>query len=257
MVMNHFRPIRLLVPVVLLLGACAGADSAVENAPPPSTTLLAPVAEEPDSDPCDVGPKGEAVDCAAENLVVEESVDGAIERVQQEQTWDSDLQFLMLDEAAYTSYVKPSLGPAELVPGGAMPVYGFYGPALAGRGEPLSWQQEWSLESGATIVEQVVLLEDSVAAKEAFAAWKASAIASGLSDLEFEDSAPGAFDVFYSDPSSAYPNRTCAVQSIVAVSRFLVSVTYLTGGDCRVTPAPVASSILAGIAARIEKVFPG
>lgn len=255
--MNHFRPIRLLVPAVLLLGACAGANSAVEDAPPPSTTLLAPVGEEPDSDPCDVGPKGEAVDCDAENLVVEESVEGAIERVQQEETWDADLRFLMLDEAAYAALVEPSLGPAELIPGSTMPVYGFYGPALAGRGEPLSWQQEWALESGATVVEQAVLLEDSADAAAAFEGWKASAIASGLEGLDFPSSAPGAFDVFYSDPTNPYPDRRCAVQSIVAVSRFLVSVTYLTGGDCRVTPAPVASIVLAGVAARIVEVFPG
>lgn len=248
---------RLLLPLsVLLLSACAGAT----ETPPPdsvvsSTTTV--VFEEPDSDPCAVGSSGDAVECGDENLILEESVEGATERLRNDVVEDSDLQYLLLDEAAYAAVLEPSLGQAELVPGGAMPVYGFYGPALGGRTDLLSWQQEWKLASGPTIVEQVVLFPTNTESQAALTIWKDAAVAAGLSSIDAPSAVSGSFTTAYTDPASIYPDRTCAVQSIVAVSRLLISVTYLTGGDCRVTPSPVPSLVLAGVAARIEAVFPG
>jgi hypothetical protein len=255
---RHVRRLFLVMVSVLsvaLLGCSSGSEGSL---PSPSVTGPAgPVGEEPDDEPCTVDAAGAFIECPPEDAVAEESVTGAIERVQQEETWDSDLRYLLLDEASYRSLLEPELGPAEFVPGAAMPVYGFYVPALTAFGEPLSWQQEWALESGATLVEQIVLFDSATDATNAFDAWKASASASGLVALTFPVSAPGSFDTAYSDPSNAYSGRTCATQSIVAVSRFLVSVSYLTGGDCRVAPAPVAAAVLAGVTDRIRVVFPG
>jgi hypothetical protein len=253
--MTNTRALRLLLPAVVLLAACSGSTTTKDTLSPVASSTTVLVQEEPDADLCEVGPSGENINCGEENLIVEESLEGAVARLIEEKTLDSDLRYLLLDETAYTQLLAPVLGEAELVSGGAMPVYGFYVPALAEFTDLTSWQQEWRLGSGTTLVEQVVLLPTDAHAAKAFDVWKASALASGLSEVKGSTS-PG-FTTAYSNPGSMSPGRTCAVQSIVAVSRFLVSVTYLTGGDCKVVPSPLAATVLAGLVTRIDATFPG
>lgn len=239
--------LRLLIPAVLVLGACTEPNSSVAV----ETTV---VQEEPDEERCVIGASGENTDCPPEDLVIEDSVGGAIERFTEEETRESDLQYLLLDEASYTQMLAPVFGEAELVPGARMPIYGFYVPALAEFTDPMTWQQEWRLASGPTIVEQVVLLPSDYSAANAFDLWKASALANGL--FSADGAAATGFTTVYTDPANTRPNRTCAVQSIVAVSRLLVSVTLLTGGDCT-TPSLLGATILDGLVKRIEATFSG
>lgn len=233
------RPMCVLLFCALALTAC-------------STTTA--VLEEPDEDSCEVTPLGKNINCGAENLIVEESLQGAIQRIIEEETWASDLSYLLLDGASYNQFLAPLLGEADFVPGGSMPVHGFYVAALDAFDDPLRWQQEWNLSIDTTLVEQIVLLPTKDDAVAVFELWKSTALASGL--YEINESTEYNFTTTYSVPASGRPNRTCGVQSIAAVSRFVVSVTHLTGGDCRVTPSLLSASVLQLLTVRINEAFP-
>ena len=253
-VIVNLRRLYVLFFCAVILAACSGTTPTkdtllVENS---STTIV--IQEEPDADLCEEASSGKNIDCDDENLIFEESLEGATERLLEEKTWNSDLQYLLLNDIAYNQLLAPTLGEAALIPGGAMPIYGFYVDALNKFSDPLSWQQDWRLNTGTTLVEQIVLLPTADDAVNVFDLWKDSALTGGLKGID--ESTGYYFTTTYSDPESIYSDRTCAVQSIAAVSRFLVSVTYLTGGDCKVAPSLLAANVLRLLVTRIDAVFP-
>jgi hypothetical protein len=246
----------LVIASVLALSACASGGESVTDGTDVAVTTTFPEPPEVVAGLCDHDPTVEFVSCTNDILVFEESFDGAVERLRTDQTWESDLQYLLLNQEVWDASVAPSLGAAQLVPGYTMALYGFYVPALEGFEDVLTWQQEWAIADGSTLVEQAVYLRSAKDADAALSRWRDAALAAGLVELSGFPAPEGSFTTSYVDPSGTYPARKCAAQTLVTVGPLLLSMTHLSGGDCTRIPAQVPPAVLNGLVPVAERLVP-
>lgn len=249
--------LALIVAAFAWVFTSARSDPGPEFSAPPTSAAPAPAS-------CDDAPSDDT-ECAAPETEALETLEGAVERFLSGEPRDSDARFLLLSEKDWDSLFGSDLGPAVLSPGGEFEPSGVLADALGERSTRFMFQEEWRVQEGGILVQQLVLLDSPDDATEVLAGFRAAATAAGLSqvdesvlDREFRSRlGEGSFSVAFVDPTAVgfFADRRCAVQTVSTAGPVLLVMTFFEGAGCeaaRAYPALVASS---AIRSRISEVL--
>jgi hypothetical protein len=262
---NRVKFLRVMLTIILLgvflvgaaslvLSRLAATEKAIEEAFPPGTTL----AEEDFSEGCDGLPGPDP--CPAPELVDEMSLEGAVERYRQGQLSDDDVVYLMLTVEDYANELAGYLGPASLEPGTTVVSNPLWEATLEGVDpeRSFSWVQQWRLNGGAMLFEQVFVVPSLDAVDVFLENHRKYMDGFGVVPRAYGDTAKeshGSVLYRFQDDGVGDPAQRCVNRVIHPVDRAVFVVTLLTGGDCT-TPSPeLPVGIAAAIAARAELVL--
>lgn len=193
--------------------------------------------------------------------------DGAIARFIAGTSWSTDTQYLLLTENDWDTVVKNIVGTATLQPGGEIIEYAAITAALNGNTLQSSWQQEWHLQTGGVLVEQIFKLETEINAQQFVTRWGNFATSSGLLPLDsptFDNTFPGEtlgtthYATTFANPEATgtFANRRCGAQILGSFGAIVLVETFYTGGDCSTVQPAIPASILKAVGARIMEIYP-
>lgn len=234
-----------------------GADPVSEVSPPPSTEIPVPSA-------CDDAPSPDT-ECGEPDVKDLESLDGAVERFLAGDPRDSDARFLLMGDKDWEALFASDLGPAVLVPGGEFVPSGVLASALGGRVPRYAFQEEWRVQAGGILVQQLVLLDSSEDASAVLADFRSAVRAAKLSEvndpaLERNFRArigEEAFSVAFVDAAAVgfFADRRCAVQTVSVAGPVLLVVTFFEGAGCEAARAYPALVVSSAVRTRIAEVL--
>lgn len=200
------------------------------------------------------------VACPETELIDEDTRDGAIERYKQGLLHDSDAKYLTLTQEDYDTALSAYLGTAIAEPGGAIiltPLWEASLESLDSEGT-FTWAQQWVLNGGAILFEQVFVLPDANDVATFTENHRKHMAGFGVEPLA--STAAGAVNggpVLYrfQDAEASTPARRCVNRAIHTVDRAVFVVTLASGGNCT-TPSPeLLFSLISSITERARLIL--
>lgn len=248
----------VVLGLAIVLGAFTWVLTRGDGAPPADTGATQTTVPAPAPQPCDDAATDSGA-CPSPELVNSDTLEGAVERLVKGSPRDTDARFLLLGEDDWSVLFADALGPAVLAPGGEFLPTGVLADAVGSRELRFSFQEEWQVQRGGVLVQQLLLLEDPVAAAEVVSGFRTSAVKAGLTELkdpalekDFRSKlGADAFSSSFVNPGAVgfFADRRCAVQTVAAAGPVVLVVTFFEGSGCttaKAFPAMVTVSALRG-----------
>lgn len=202
----------------------------------------------------------DAVACPETELVDEDTRDGAVERYKQGRLNDSDAKYLTLTQEDYDTALSAYLGAAIAEPGGAIVLTPLWEASLEGLDSEgtFTWAQQWVLNGGAILFEQVFVLPDVNDVSTFTESHRKHMAGFGVEPLagEATGAASGGPVLYrFQDEKASTPARRCVNRAIHTVERIVFVVTLASGGNCT-TPSPeLLFSLISSITERARLIL--